>query len=118
MGSELMLQKVQSLSEFRHKQLVIGARELSEDEIAELVQLIIGSLRSDKVQIRQYTASTRINNEMTDRYRFDLPTLKELFTTWNDSPFLLALSTTCDRSTVPSFLSAIVGGCYIHRNSL
>lgn len=65
----------------RHKRLVIGSRELLEDEIAELVQLIIGSLRSDKVQIRQYTAGTRINNEMTDRYRFDLPALKELFTT-------------------------------------
>lgn len=70
------------LIEFGHrKHFVIGPRELSEDEIAELVQLIIEYLRSDKVQIRQYTAGTRINNEMTDRYRFDSPTLKELFTT-------------------------------------
>lgn len=47
--------------EFRRRiryQLVTGPREPLEDEIAELVQLIIGSLRSDKVEIRRYTAPT------------------------------------------------------------
>lgn len=46
----------------------------------ELVQLIIGSLRSDKrYKSGGIQLSTRINNEMTDRYRFDSSVLKELF---------------------------------------
>jgi len=75
-----------------------------EDEIAELVQLIIGSLRSNKVQIRRYTAGIRINNEMTDRYRFDLPARLKNYSQLetippSSSPFPLPR----DHSTVPSF---------------
>jgi len=76
-----------------------------EDEIAELVQLIIGSLRSNKVQIRRYTAGIRINNEMTDRYRFDLPARLKNYSqleTIPPSSSLFPLPSR-DHSTVPSF---------------
>lgn len=78
-----------------------------EDEIAELVQLIIGSLRSDKVQIRRYTAGTRINNEMTDIDSIcrRLKNYSQLETIPPASyPFPLP---SCDRSTVPSFLPSL-----------
>lgn len=101
------------------------SESLFEDEIAELVQLIIGSLRSNKVQIRQYTAPAPA---LTMRWQTDIDSIRrrlknysQLQTTLptpffppplasfpSSLPVLFSLPFSVTLSTDPSFLLGAV----------